>query len=510
MSSRPSLRSVIRPATSSCRDRALAECVAGARALQLGQTDAALQRYAFGVSLAPHDADIAALHGVALRSAARLHDAQRELIRAIALDTSRADSFTQLAQTYRMAGDKTQAAAAFLAAAMLCPADVTAWRDAAEALRLAGRLVEGLETAQRASALAPDDPSIANTTALLLHRSDRLDEAFELCERARRHAPGDLHLALTHGLLLRTCGHWELGWSLYERRLELPELQQRPHRPTSPRWTGGSLAGKHVLVRAEQGLGDQLQFVRFATLLKAHGAACVTVQTAAPLVRLLKTARHIDRVVASDLPAPRHHVHVDLMSLPHLLRSGGDMHPELVPYLTAPGIAPAVVELLDPKPAQTLRIGFAWAGTPYYADDESRSMRLSDLIPVLLRNDVQVVVLQQGPARVQLDDLDPSVRGRLIDAAPFCSDMGDTAHVMSRCDVLLCVDTSVGHVAGALGIPAWVMVAQPAEWRWGRHTTGSLFYPTVRVLRQARGGDWASVIAQVMTAIDQSLDRRAA
>jgi tetratricopeptide (TPR) repeat protein len=510
MSSRPSLASAIRPTASSRRDRALAECVAGAHALQLGKTDEGLQRYALGISLAPHDADIAALHGVALRGAARLHDAQRELIRAIALDASRADSYTQLAQTYRMAGDKTQAAAAFLAAAMLGPTDVTAWRDAAEALRLAGRLVEGLETAQRAAALAPDDPSIANTTALLLHRSDRIDDALALCARARRHAPDDLHLALTHGLLLRTCGHWDLGWSLYERRLELPEMQQRPHQPMSPRWTGGSLAGKHVLVRAEQGLGDQLQFVRFATLLKAHGAACVTVQTAAPLVRLLKTARHIDHVLASDLHAPPHHVHVDLMSLPHLLRSGGDMHPELVPYLAAPGVAPDIAQTLTPKPANTLRIGIAWAGTPYYADDASRSMRLSHLVPVLSRDDVQIVVLQQGPARVQLNDLDASLRATLIDAAPFCSDMGDTAHVMSRCDVLLCVDTSVGHVAGALGIPAWVMVAQPAEWRWGRQTTDSRFYPTVRVLRQARAGDWASVIRQVMSAIDQSLDGDAA
>ena len=503
MPPRPSLRSALRPRAASRRDRALAECVAGARALQMGRTDAALERYAAGVALAPQDADIAALHGVALRGAARLHDAQRELIRAIALDTSRADSYTQLAQTYRMAGDKTQAAAAFLASAMLRPTEAVAWRDAAEALRLAGRITEGLETVHHAASLAPDDPSIANTKALLLHRDDRVDEAMAACERARTQSPDDLHLALTHGLLLRTCGQWDLGWSLYERRLELPELQQRPYRPSTPRWNGGSLAGKHVLVRAEQGLGDHLQFVRFATLLRANGAARVTVQTAAALVRLLKTARHIDSVIALDLPAPPHHVHVDLMSLPHLMRSGGNMHTELVPYLAAPGIAPDVARDLGAKPAHTVRIGLAWSGSPHYADDESRSMRLSQLMPVLSRDDVQVVVLQQGPGRVQLEQLDAAARARMIDAAPQCSDMGDTAHVMSRCDVVLCVDTSVGHVAGALGMPAWVMVAQPSEWRWGRSTADSLFYPSVRVLRQAKAGDWASVVSQVDHAINQ-------
>ena len=510
MPPRPSFRSAIRPAVSSRRDRALAECVAGARALHLGKTDAALQRYAAGVALAPQDADIAALHGVALRSAARLHDAQRELIRAIALDTSRADSYTQLAQTYRMAGDRTQTAAAFLAAAMLRPADATAWRDAAEALRLAGRLDEGLDAAHRAAALAPDDASIANTTALLLHRSDRIDEALALCERVRRNAPDDMHLALTHAMLLRTCGRYDRGWQLYEQRLELPELQQRPHRPTSPRWNGSSLAGRHLLVRAEQGLGDQVQFVRWAMLLRAHGAARVTVQTAPALVRLLKTAMHIDAVIASDLPAPPHHLHVDLLSLPYLLRTGADMHAEMVPYLAAPGLAPDVAQSLAARPPGSVRIGLVWAGTPLHADDHHRSMPLAALTPVLSRQDVQFVVLQQGLARAELERLDPSVRARLIDAAPACSDMADTAHVVSRCDVVLSVDTAIVHVAGALGIPAWVMVAQPAEWRWRRQVADSLFYPSVRIVRQQHGGNWTAVVEQVNGAIDQWLNGRAA
>jgi tetratricopeptide (TPR) repeat protein len=506
MPPRPSFRSALRPGAALRRDRALAECVAGARALQLGQTKAALERYAAGVALAPQDADIAALHGVALRGAARLHDAQRELIRAIALDTSRADSYTQLAQTYRMAGDTTQAAAAFLASAMLRPADAVAWRDAAEALRLAGRISEGLETAYHAATLAPDDPSIANTTALLLHRSDRPDDALALCERTRVQSPHDMHLALTHSMLLRSCGRYDQGWSLYEMRLDLPELQQRPCTPSSPHWNGSSLAGRHVLVRAEQGLGDQVQFVRWAMLLRAHGAARVTVQTAPALVRLLRTAPHIDAVIASDLLAPPHHVHVDLLSLPHLLRSGADMHADMVPYLAAPGIAPDVAQSMGPKPTHSMRIGLVWAGTPAHADDHFRSMPLTALSAVLSRQDVQIVVLQQGAGRAELDRLDPKVRERFIDAAPQCSDMGDTAHVMARCDVVLTVDTAVAHVAGALAAPAWVMVAQPSEWRWGQGTADSLFYPSVRILRQARGGDWASVAAQVDRAIDQWLD----
>ena len=500
----------MRPNARSPRARALAECVAGARALQQGRVDAALKRYAAGVALAPSDADIAALHGVALRSTGRLHDAQRELIRAIALDSQRADSYTQLAQTYRMAGDWTQAARAFVAAATLRDTDALAWRDAAESLRRAGRLDEGLEAARRGVLHAPADPSLANTTALILHRSGRHEDALSLCQRIRTLVPDDVPLALTHAMLLRSDGCYDEGWALYEHRLELPEMQQRPHHPTSPRWTGGPLVGKHILVRAEQGLGDQVQFVRFAALLRAHGAAKVTVQTAPALVRLLRTARHIDAIMPADLPAPPHHLHVDLLSLPHLLRTGAHMHPELVPYLAPPGIAPAVVESLAPRPPHTIRIGLVWGGTPHHADDGTRSMPLDTLAPVLARRDVQIVVLQQGAPRGDFEALSPAVRASLIDVATECKDLGDTAHVMSRCDVILSVDTAVAHVAGALGIPAWVMVAHPAEWRWGRTRQDSIFYPSVRVLRQHSGGDWTSVITQVHQAIDQWLGGRLA
>lgn len=510
MPPRASFRAALRPRSQSRRDRALAECVLGAQALQLGKTSIALQRYAAGVALAPDDADVAALHGVALRSAGRLPEAQRELIRAIALDNTRADSFTQLAQTYRMAGDRPQAAQAFLAAALLRPDDAVAWRDASESLRLAGRLDEGLEAARRAATLAPNDPSIVNTTALLLYRAGRVEDALALCEQSRTTGTRDVHLTLTHAMLLRTFERYDEGWALYERRLELPELQQRPHQPSTPRWTGNSLAGRCILVRAEQGLGDQVQFVRWACLLREHGAARVIVQAALPLVRLLKTAPHIDAVVAADLPVPPHHVHVDMLSLPHLLRSGTDMHRGMVPYLTAPGTPPSVADAMPEKPIRTLRIGLVWGGTPLHADDATRSLSLRTLEGLVSRPDVQVVVLQQGAVRAQLDEIDASLRARFIDVATSCSDMGDTAHVITRCDVILSVDTSVAHVAGALGVPTWVMVAEPAEWRWGRARSESIFYPSVRIFRQQHPGDWSQVVQALHRAIDEMLVEHAA
>ncbi len=490
-----------RPRASTRRDRALAECVAGARALHRGLHAAALQRFAHAVEIAPDDPEIAVLRGIALRDAARLADAQRELIRAVTIDPSRADSFVQLAQTYRIAGDRTQAARAFQCAATLQPRNATAWRDAAESLRVAGQLQEALNAANHAALLSPEDASIANTTALILHRQGRIDEALALCAQSISHSTHDANLALTHGMLLRTMDCYEEGWALNEHRLGLPQLLQRANPPASPRWSGDALAGRHILVRAEQGLGDQVQFIRWATLLRAAGASCVTAQAAPTLVRLLETAPHIDAVVSTDAPAPKHDVHVDIMSLPHMLRTGAVMHGDLVPYLSPPGSPPDVVCQLRDHPSVLLRLGVVWAGTPQHADDWTRSMSLGTLLPAISHPSVQVVVLQQGAPRADLDTVDPVVRDGFVDAAAVCDDMGDTAHVMAHCDVILTVDTAVAHVAGALGLPVWIMVAHPAEWRWGRDREHAPAYPSAHLIRQQRSGAWNDVVDDVRARI---------
>ncbi len=493
----------MRPRAATPRDRALAECAAGARALATGHTAAGLKRYATAVTLAPQDADVAAVHGVALRTAGRLQDAQRELIRAVALDAHRADSYLQLAHTFFMVQDYAQAADAFLAAATLRRTDAFLWRDTAEAMRLSHRLSDGLAVARHAAALDDHDPSIANTLALLLHRTGAIDEALSLCQRIRTQAPDDCNLSLTHAMLLRTCEQHAQGWALHERRLELPELTQRPNPPRSPRWDGTPLAQRHILVRGEQGLGDQVQFVRWAAMLRDHGASRITVQCAPPLVRLLQTVHGVDEVIAMETVAPSHDVHVDVMSLPHLLHTGDELFGALVPYLEAPRVSAALEARLTSSPRDgRLRLGLVWGGTPKHTEDRSRSMPLATLLPVLRRLDVQVVVLQQGPARDQLEALPHDLRSRFVDIATDCADMADTAQVLTACDVVLSVDTAVAHVAGALGVPVWVMVAHPAEWRWGRDRSDCPYYPTATVLRQASGGDWSAVVQGAMTAID--------
>jgi len=492
----------MRPAAHTRHARALAECAAGARALHGGKTEQALARFAAGAALAPDAADVAVMHGVALRGAGRMQDAQRELIRAIGLDPHRADSYTQLAQTYCMINDHAQAANAFHASATLQSTNAIVWRDTAESMRRSHRLVDGLQVARHAFALAPDDPSVANVLALLLHRNDRIDEAMTICEQVRGIAPDDGNLALTHAMLLRTCEQYAQGWLLHERRLDCPELTMRPNPPASPLWSGEPLQGAHILVRGEQGLGDQVQFVRWAPALRDAGAGRITLQCAPALVRLLTGVSGIDGVVPTSTPAPPHDVHVDIMSLPHLLHAGSDMCREMVPYIALPPADGALAARLHRTRPGVLRMGLVWGGTPLHTEDHSRSIPLATLLPALVRPDVEIVLLQQGASRDQLDLIDPVLRSTFVDIAPHCTDMSDTAQALQQCDVLLSVDTSVAHVAGALGVPTWVMVSCPAEWRWGRTRDDSLFYPSVRVLRQGAVGGWSAVVRQVTQQID--------
>jgi len=246
-----------------------------------------------------------------------------------------------------------------------------------------------------------------------------------------------------------------------------------------------------------------VQFVRWTALLRAQGATRITVQCAVPLMRLLQTMPTIDDVVPMDAIAPPHDVHADVMSLPHLLHTGDDMLARLVPYLQVSRDNALLEARLSAAPRNgRLRLGLVWGGTPMHTEDHSRSMPLASLLPVLQRRDVQIVVLQQGPSRAQLDALAPTVRESLLDVADQCTDMADTAQVLTDCDVLLSVDTSVAHVAGAIGVPIWVMVAHPAEWRWGRDRNDSLYYPHCTVLRQQQRGDWSAVVDRVQRSID--------
>jgi hypothetical protein len=268
-----------------------------------------------------------------------------------------------------------------------------------------------------------------------------------------------------------------------------------------PRWQGrGRLAGRTLLLHAEQGFGDALQFARYAPRLAREGAR-VIVEAYAPLVPLLHSLDGVAQVIAIGEPVPAFELQCPLLSLPLACGTTLATIPADTPYLAPPPERVAAWRRrLGRRQGQRRRIGMAWSGSLTHHNDRNRSIPLSRLEILLGRSDCELHVAQQQirPAdRTVLDGL-PHV----IDHSAALADFADTAALLSLMDLVISVDTSVAHVAGALARPTWLLLPFSAEWRWLIGRTDSPWYPTMRLFRQPAPGDWDGVLTAVMRALD--------
>lgn len=362
------------------------------------------------------------------------------------------------------------------------------------ALRHLNRIEEALADYDRALAGQPRSAVACNNRGVALAALNRHREAVESYSQALRIQPGYSSARFHRGLSLLTLGDFERGLEDYEARGD-PASGLGPHRRfAQPAWTGREdVAGRTVLLHAEQGMGDTLQFCRYARLVKAKGAT-VIVEAHPPLAPLLEGVEGIDRTLPVGAPLPPFDFHCPLASLPRVLGTRRDAD---IPAGTAYVAAPAAhVErwrgLLGPR-ARPL-IGLAWSGHPLQANDRNRSMRLEQLAP-LLAVDATFVSLQKDVREADRALLERS--GGLLDFRAHIADFRDTAALVSLADLVITVDTSVAHLAGAMGKPVWIMLCFSADWRYLLDREDSPWYPSARLFRQPGIGDWASVVQRV-------------
>ena len=377
------------------------------------------------------------------------------------------------------------------------------WANLGVALALQNRHDEALEAFERADEIESntgDDVENFVNYALHLREAGRTPDAIRLYEK---HLPSRPSLAghNDYAYALLTSGRLAEGWKQYEFRwMRAPLLQLRPgfNRPV---WGGQDLTGKVILLRAEQGFGDIFQFVRYAPLVKAMGGT-VLLQVREGLERLARGFAGVDQVLdrSKSESLPHFDFYINLPSLPRVFNTTLESIPADIPYLHADA---ADAARWSPKLGdhEKLRVGLAWAGSPTHSNDRFRSMDLSLLKPVLEVAGVRFVSLQKGPAAQTAGVLPEGVDW--VDAGPELEDFSDTAALISELDLVLCVDTAVGHLAGALGKPAWVMVAQPADFRWLEGREDSPWYPTLRLFRQSRRDDWTDVVERVKAALEE-------
>jgi tetratricopeptide (TPR) repeat protein len=376
-------------------------------------------------------------------------------------------------------------------------------------LHLDGSFVEAIETFERAEALG-NRVAASNRGNSLLDLG-RMREALAAhaaaVERDPSSAGAKYNLALTQLRL----GDWERGWTGYEARWHFREVHRRPRFFRQPRWRGENLHGERVLLHAEQGLGDTIQFCRYAALVATRGGVPILqVQPAAERLTgslaVVRAGLAHTAVLGVD---PEFDLECPLPSLPAVFRTSIETVPWEGAYLGADAeLAAEKLALFPSAPFPSrgdgLRIGLAWAGNPRYKADRARSMRLATLLPLLRAVNATWISLQKGEAAEQLAALprDFGIDVCVRDGSSCEQDLAEAAALVAGLDLVITTDTSIAHLAGAMDKPVWILLPHLSDWRWMQDVETTPWYPSARLFRQRATGDWPGVLGRVVAALE--------
>ncbi|WP_321876643.1 tetratricopeptide repeat-containing glycosyltransferase family protein [Paraburkholderia bannensis] len=499
------------------RARAHAHFALGAWLYRRGRMAAAAAAYRRGLSLHPDDADALANLGVVLMHESRMDEAEATLSRALKIDSNHVVALLHQGLLMWRLGRLVESEAAYRAALERDGSNVLAWNNLGLLLKDMNRLHESEAACRRALALNANLAEVHNNLGNALWQLGRVEESIDAYRHALALRPDYTAARTNLALPLLRLGNYEEGWPLYESRhdpsMGVGGIARAP--VPYPQWQGESLAGKSILVWPEQGLGDSLQFCRYVPMLKALGAAQVSVACAPTQQRLFETLAGADRVIALNGQGriERHDYWCLMMSLP--LRFGTTVAtiPARVPYLHA---RPGEVEQWRARlPKGALKVGLVWAGNPRAdqassnAIDQRRSLDAQSFVSLLGTPGVTFVSLQMGDAtRPQIAALPAALRP--FDPMGGVRDFADTAAIVANLDLVITVDTSMAHLAGALGRPVWVLSRYGACWRWFKDREDSPWYPGARVFRQTQPDAWDDVLRRVEQALAERAALRAA
>ncbi|MEX0677593.1 MAG: tetratricopeptide repeat protein [Pirellulales bacterium] len=433
---------------------------------------------------------------LALQHQNKFEEAEADYRRALELNPQYVHAHNNLAIVLGEQERLDEAEAAFRKTIQVAPDHADAHANLADLLLKRNRPEEAEHCCRRALALSADLTGAQYDLAVALGAQNKRDDAAacyrKTIELAADHV--DAHVGLSSMLLLG--GSLAEGWPEYEWRLKHKDMPKSPL--PRPQWQGESLAGRTILLRAEQGAGDAIQFVRYAGLVKQQGCT-VLVGCTPNLKRLLATFPGLDGAVVSGQPLPHYDVHLPMLSLPGIFGTTLETIPAKVPYLfpDEASIAEWRDELGD---EQALSIGIAWQGNPAQRRDEFRSIPLARFGGVAGTRGVRLYSLQFGVGREQLND---AADWPLTDFGDRLGDFHHTAALIRNLDLVISCDSAPAHLAGALGVPVWLVVPFAPDWRWMLDRADSPWYPTMRLFRQTRAGDWESAFRQ----IDEELAR---
>jgi tetratricopeptide (TPR) repeat protein len=495
-----------------------------------GEKDRAVACYQRAIALRPEYAEAHNNLAIVWREMGNLEGAVAQSLAAIQFRNDFFEAYDNLGNCLKAQNQFEEAAAAFEKAALAKPGSVETfgnWADALcevipfDGLRAGSsdskfaRLEEAVEVCRRAIAVNPRSGTAYSNLGLALTKVGKLSEAIAAYEKAIALEPEDAGVHWNLALSLLQNGDFARGWAEYEWRWKKPGFTSRVEVFPQPIWRGEDLAGKTILLTDEQGIGDTIQFARYAPLVARRGGK-VVLRCQAELVRLMKSLTGVERVVSHSDELPAFDYYLPLLSLPGIFGTSVGTIPAEIPYLRADdsvsarwaekirageksgdGLEKRIAAAEKIAPAK--RIGLVWAGGASHRADRHRSIALSRFLPLLENAGLRFYSLQKGPAVEQISSLREEIRP--LDLGGELSDFTETAAVIANLDLVISVDTAVLHLAGALRKPVWVLLPMCADWRWLVDRGDSPWYPTMRLFRQEEFGDWAGVIGRVAAAL---------
>jgi len=426
---------------------------------------------------------------------------------ALRVKPGEVNSLLGLGMAHMMKGDDKEALDRFNQALGLAP-------NSADVLAQVGCYHHIRNETEKASIYYAKALKIAPSHLLALYRYGALlclqrktEQGLGLINKALRIQPENIDFLCTKAYNLLATGNYVEGWALYEHGLKAPEWRKTDLFPNKRIWNGEPIPEKKLLLLSEQGLGDALQFVRYADQCKKM-AKKTYVLCRPSLARLLRNCPYIDKVF-TGIGRWQFDEQISMMSLPHILGTTLDTIPSHVPYLFVPkNITDKFYRKLGfSAHTKKLKVGLVWSGSMFSNTlrgdlrAKRRNIELKKLLPLFDLENIIFCNLQMGEASSEIDTL--GLRNRFVDGMSAVKDMLDTAAIVENLDLVITVDTSVAHLAGGLGKPVWIMSRYDADWRWLMNRQDSPWYPMARIFGQPSSGDWESVVKNIYEALKE-------
>jgi len=466
---------------------------------QQGRIDDAIAAFRKAIAVNPNHPLAYGNLGAILNDRGQSEESVALCQKAVALDPSLSLAHNNLGLALTKLKRPEEAIAAFSRAVAAEPANTGAMNNMTTPLLELGRLAEAEAATRKAIALNPGHAKSYSNLGTVLEAAGRMEEAAAAYRQAVALAPD---LAPAHkylGMILLMLGQFAEGWREYDWRWAADKLVQPNH--AKPVWRGELISGQTLLLYSEQGLGDVIQFARFATLLAAQGVRVIFQAHQQQLTQLMRSLHGVAAVISTQQQPPPFDYYQALMSVPGVMGVTPETIPAPIPYLAA---EPERVALWRERlGTHGFKVGIVWQGKCNTASESARSASLACFAPLANIEGVRLISLQKQIAGAQPDPLTAQLRietcGPDFDQGPHA--FLDTAAVMENLDLVITIDTSVAHLAGALGRPVWIALKHVPDWRWTMAGAQSPWYPTARLFRQRHRDDWSPVFAEIAEAL---------